>query len=339
MKTLAISSLVPREIVQELGEKWKTEKKESGIEFELQIPSEFGRGRLSAMYVQECFGFIQWDVVFNEDVEVVAPVTKDQPVHFVYCEEGYINLIADDQSAPIKLQKFYNIILKGNEKHSMRALFPAEVKVRISSVVIKEEDLKRRFTNTKDASPVFPDILSASTADGKSFSYNGMYSVKMMNLLQGIKDCRLDGPARNVYLEGLLLEVLGNQLALFEEDQQEKSMAFKFQKHEMESFQDATKIFEEKLEQNPSIPQVAREVGVNVNKLQEGFKHLYGCTVNQYVNGIRLRKSAELLHYSAHNVSEIVTLVGLSSKSYFSKVFKRAYGIRPSEYRKIKRSC
>lgn len=61
---------------------------------------------------------------------------------------------------------------------------------------------------------------------------------------------------------------------------------------------------------------------------------MYGMTVNQYVHSHRLKQATSLLGNSDLNISEIVIKVGLSSKSYFSKIFKDTYGVTPTGYRK-----
>src|SRR5690606_26865939 len=98
----------------------------------------------------------------------------------------------------------------------------------------------------------------------------------------------------------------------------------------------ATEIIKEELDDLCTIPELAHRTGLNVNKLQEGFKMSYNMTVNQYIHEIRLKRAIQLLRESDYNISEIVAKVGLNSKSYFSKIFKDAYGITPTGYRKEK---
>lgn len=56
--------------------------------------------------------------------------------------------------------------------------------------------------------------------------------------------------------------------------------------------------------------------------MQEGFKLLHGLTTCDYVKSVRLKKSEELISTTDLTVYEIVYSLGLSSRSYFSKIFK-----------------
>ena len=60
---------------------------------------------------------------------------------------------------------------------------------------------------------------------------------------------------------------------------------------------------------------------------------MHQTTVNGYIQHRRMLHAKTLLNDTDFNISEIVEKLGLSSKSYFSKIFKETYGISPSEFR------
>ncbi|MBQ8837291.1 MAG: helix-turn-helix transcriptional regulator [Clostridia bacterium] len=60
-------------------------------------------------------------------------------------------------------------------------------------------------------------------------------------------------------------------------------------------------------------------------------KHMH-TTINDYILDMRMRHAAYLLSATAMNVSQTADYLGFSSTSYFSRVFKKYYGIAPSEY-------
>ena len=63
------------------------------------------------------------------------------------------------------------------------------------------------------------------------------------------------------------------------------------------------------------------------------FKKHTGTTVQQFLTNYRLQMSAEFLKSSDSPISEIATMTGFEDMSYFSKLFKKAYGMSPSHYR------
>lgn len=63
------------------------------------------------------------------------------------------------------------------------------------------------------------------------------------------------------------------------------------------------------------------------------FKEKTGKTLNQFITEYRIEKSKELLQDTTLNVTDIGFLVGLGKAGYFTKLFKKATGVTPSEYR------
>lgn len=64
------------------------------------------------------------------------------------------------------------------------------------------------------------------------------------------------------------------------------------------------------------------------------LKGIVGCSPNEYVRILRMKKAAELLLTTEMNVSEIGFQVGINDPFYFSKCFKNSFGKSPSQYRK-----
>lgn len=72
---------------------------------------------------------------------------------------------------------------------------------------------------------------------------------------------------------------------------------------------------------------------LNETYLSGLFKQSVGVTFSDYVTKLRLHKAAALLQENELKLTDIATLVGYSSSSYFSTAFKKYYGKGPKEYR------
>ena len=78
----------------------------------------------------------------------------------------------------------------------------------------------------------------------------------------------------------------------------------------------------------------AREIGMSQSNLYIKLKALTGDSALNFILGVRFREACRLLKDGKYNISEISEKVGFSSPSYFSRAFRRYYGIMPSEYSK-----
>jgi len=103
---------------------------------------------------------------------------------------------------------------------------------------------------------------------------------------------------------------------------------------EILALQKITEEIREKPEQNYAIKSLAKQSGVSVPKLQQGFKEMHGHTIANFIREVRLLKAEELLKHSDLNVSEVVYSVGLCSRSYFSRIFKKKFKCTPTDYQR-----
>lgn len=82
----------------------------------------------------------------------------------------------------------------------------------------------------------------------------------------------------------------------------------------------------------PGIESVAAAVLMSPSKLKKMFKEVYGETLYDYYNKIRMSKARELLLTGDLSIREIGLQVGYANLSNFAKNFKQAFGVTPSEY-------
>lgn len=83
---------------------------------------------------------------------------------------------------------------------------------------------------------------------------------------------------------------------------------------------------------NISIEQLARIVKVSPSYFIELFKKTYGVSAIDYVTQVRIRRAKQLLSRTDSKLKDIARQVGYRDEYYFSRRFKHATGIPPTEY-------
>ena len=83
-----------------------------------------------------------------------------------------------------------------------------------------------------------------------------------------------------------------------------------------------------------STQEFSESVGMSRMQLHRKLKALTGLSASEFVRSQRLKLAASLLEQSDINVSQIGYQVGFNDPSYFTKCFKEAYGVSPSQYGK-----
>ena len=81
-----------------------------------------------------------------------------------------------------------------------------------------------------------------------------------------------------------------------------------------------------------SIEELAGFLKMSHDQLYRKIKALTGVSANQYIRCFRLRKAAKMMCENRCSVTEVLYTVGFSNPSYFTKCFKKEFGVLPSEY-------
>jgi AraC-like DNA-binding protein len=78
---------------------------------------------------------------------------------------------------------------------------------------------------------------------------------------------------------------------------------------------------------------VASQLKMSPVYLRKAFKEATFMSISEYINEVRLKKAKEFLTNSSMNVEEIIDKIGWENKKYFFIIFKKNFGVTPSQYR------
>jgi AraC-like DNA-binding protein len=84
----------------------------------------------------------------------------------------------------------------------------------------------------------------------------------------------------------------------------------------------------------PTLDSLSRIAGMNRNKLNRGFRILYGDSVFGVFRRAKLDQALRLLDQGDLNVGEIAYAAGFKSHSHLTRAFVNRFGISPKSYRK-----
>ncbi|MCC8191492.1 MAG: AraC family transcriptional regulator [Ruminococcus sp.] len=81
------------------------------------------------------------------------------------------------------------------------------------------------------------------------------------------------------------------------------------------------------------IPYLATLSGCSDRQFIRVFKNAFNCTPSDYIMNIRVKNSKRLLRLSNYTITEIAYRCGFGESNYFTRAFKQAVGVTPSEFR------
>ncbi|MEM6425249.1 MAG: AraC family transcriptional regulator [Cyanobacteria bacterium P01_D01_bin.128] len=149
-------------------------------------------------------------------------------------------------------------------------------------------------------------------------------TVAMKNILGQILHCPYRSSARQSYLKQKVTELVDIRLAAMTRP--------RLPLDELNHIYQAAAFLRENLTAPPTVETLARHIGTNRLKINQGFRQVYGTTPFGYLKDYRLTQAKRLLMTSELSVAQVAAAVGYGSRSRFATAFRQRFGINPKTF-------
>ena len=244
-------------------------------------------------------------------------------------------LIADDDveiASYIRneLGNWYRFDAAPNGKEALKALLTGNYDLLISDIMMPEMDgitLLKKIKSNPNISDI-PVILLTSKSE-------------VSDRLEGFKkgaDAFLAKPFNMEELHILIDNLVDNVRRLrgkFSGAQQQEE---KMEKVEVKGNNDVLmerimKCINENLQDADfNVEKLTGKVGISRAQLHRKMKEITGISAGDFIRNLRLEQAARLIKEKKINVTQVAYAVGFNNQAHFSTVFKKHYGMTPTEY-------
>ena len=331
-ESLSLPDAEVKEVVRNMAEILQTEVSEDGAEICLEIPEHMGSGTIRAFTLDHGLGVLDVDCMLKEPVPFRMDNRRIQPLKILFNRETQILHHFDGADERHEIGHQESCMLSCNMKHGHVFEFPANKPVCIFSLEINrklfEPKIDEFLSETNgDLEDVFRDVNGVNL-----FYFKANYSLDSAKFIEEFLSSDLDGFMRVVYQEGKAYEILSHYLQQYRDVHELPEDSRILRQRSVKRIQQAVDIIREEIDQQISVADLAKRVGLNRNTLQQGFKTLHKMSVNDFVRQERIERAKELMETTDLNITEITYKIGINSRSYFSKMFREKYGISPKQY-------
>jgi AraC family transcriptional activator of pyochelin receptor len=158
------------------------------------------------------------------------------------------------------------------------------------------------------------------------------FGAETFHVLNQIITCPYTGDIRRIFYEAKALELVALKMAEFGQSKGKESS--QLGRRDIDRIHEAYHILMTRIERPPCLFDLSRMVGLNRNKLNHGFKVLFGDTAFNLLRHARLSKARLLLRDSDLSLFEIALAVGYNSQANFITAFRKYYGKTPKTVRR-----
>ena len=321
-------------VVKDIAHRLGVDYEEDNNEICLDFPEEVGTGNITAISFSHGVGILNLDARLKKEVRFELNQSLVQPLEIIFNRESAFTHEFDGKGKVQEIKHLESAILSCNSRYGNVVTLPADEPICFFSLEINRKLFEEKIESflpemNEDLEALFRDVNGVNL-----FFYKGHYSLDIAKCIEESTNCEHTGFTKSVFIEGKCYEILAHHLRQYLDDLTGPEARKILRQATVEKIVKAADIIQEELEQMDNILALSRRVGLNQNTLQNGFKHLYGTSVNQYIKNARMELARELMESTGLNITEITYKIGINSRSYFSKLFKQRYSMTPQQYMK-----
>ncbi|WP_431137094.1 helix-turn-helix domain-containing protein [Psychroserpens mesophilus] len=302
-------------------------------EYELIFNGDFGHGIVKGIKMPNNITFLEFDAEFNTDIHLKIEGSKNSIINFLYCNKGKLSHAFGEQTPKHTLETFQTGISANIVTESNTLCFYKGIQT--NATIISVNTFMQDATICSSNAMLYETFLKDKKED---YLHLGSYNLKITEYIKQLNAIKQEGVVKLLLTEGLINLILALEVEQHKLDVQKNQDAFgTLTKSEISDIKELSDYINNYPETNIGVNALCAKIGLSPVKVQEGFKLMHGKTLNEYIRYVRVKKSEDLIKTTDLNISEIVYTLGLSSRSYFSHIFKDMYNCSPSEYRQKNR--
>lgn len=302
---------------------------QSSFELTIQSPASQSRGYKRSLNLRHGLNLLIRDYWLQEElVEEKLPEPAGRTLEF-----GFNLLIAHEHES----QSYHNGCNSFLQLEPNRTVFDTQewcLKGRVLKVDLHLRTQRESHAFSAEQLELIPTELREIIDRHQDSWHQPLETISpaIQMVLQQILNCPYTGSIQQVYLEGKALELIALQTAQWLQTAPPISR-HRLKPSDIERIHQAKDIVTQRLEDPPSLLELARAVGVNDCTLKRGFRQVFGTTVFGYLRQQRLVKARQLLQNTEMSVAEVTCQVGYTHSGHFAAAFKREFGVTPKAFK------
>ncbi len=261
----------------------------------------------------------------SNKVQSLAKEINSDYIQFHFCVKGASRFVFNEGRYTLNILE-ENSLLLYNPQRDLPINLQIDPNSWMVSILISIKNFHGLFSQEAD----YITFLSDDNKDKKYYK-DGVISPSMAIVLNQLINYNLNQSIKSLYFKGKAYELLSLYFNR-SEDADVEQCPFLVDETNVIKIRKAKEIVIARMAEPPSLQELADEIGLNLKKLKEGFKQIYGDSVFSFLFDYKMEVARKLLESGDNNVNEVGHKVGYSTSSHFIAAFKKKYGTTPKKY-------
>lgn len=320
-------------IIKEIGAKIKKTSRTDCLEEIIELPKNIGTGKIVGFSFSDGISLLIFNCSLKKDWSLIFENDSPAPLQFNFAVKGNVKHCFHKNRIRYKMNPLQGTITAHSAGSVQIITFEKGSNILFTTLFIDRKVYSNKIARVMEQMPQELKEIFLDEKAERSFFYQSNYSISIATCIQKITEDTNTGLVRSILLEAKALELFSKQIKQYNEDLISPTRGVVLRKDDLEKIKHAKEIIIHDLVNPPNIEELAKLVGINRQKLKQGFKKIYAITINNYLREERMEMSSILL-MNGRSVRETASEVGYMNQSHFAKRFKEKYGILPKDYLK-----
>ncbi|MCP4977029.1 MAG: helix-turn-helix transcriptional regulator [Maribacter sp.] len=246
-------------------------------------------------------------------------------LQFHFCLKGNAKFIFNEGRYALEVSEENSLLL-----YNTQLDLPMNMEMAPNSWIVSIVMTIRKFHSLFSKEADYIPFLSVENKEKKYYAQEEV-SPAIAVVLSQIMSYNLHPSIKELYIKGKVYELISLYFNK-STDADLEQCPFLVDEENVKRIKQAKEIMISHMAEPPSLPDLAKQVGLSLKKLKEGFKQIYGDTVYSFLFDYKMEHARRLLETGQNNVNEVGLKVGYSTSSHFIAAFKKKYGTTPKKY-------
>lgn len=260
----------------------------------------------------------------SEAQNIVKEIHSDY-IQFHFCVKGTGKFSFNQGRYVLDIHEENSLLLYNPQRQ-----LPIDLTLQPNSWMVSILISIKKFHSLFSTEAGYITFLSEENRDKKYYK-DGLISPSMAIVLNQLINFNLNPSIKGLYYRAKAYELLSLYFNRSEEADVEQC-PFLVDEANVIKIRKAKDIMIARMAEPPTLQELAEEIGLNIKKLKEGFKQIYGDSVFSFLFDYKMEFARKLLESGENNVNEVGLKVGYSTSSHFIAAFKKKYGTTPKKY-------
>lgn len=290
----------------------------------LQLPETIGKGYIKRIKLGPLMSILIHQYELAVEVSGKRLATKSRSDVITFSFRNVVNPQRGVDNRGQSVQLFPSVQVSSADM-DLDLSFPIHAKIN-TIIVSVHVDLLKELINRDDEGVALKNIISGT----QPYLYEEIVSAEMQEIASKIISASAPAELQDFYYRVKVEELI--YLFFTELIKRENTSHYPVNVADVKLIYSIRDNVISDLSKPPNLPELTHVSGVSESKLNRLFKQIFGNTIYNYHQRLRINEAAYLLKNKGLSVSEAGYQMGFTNLSHFTRIFERYMGMKPKRY-------